>query len=94
MDTETLATDMVTIGNIRVAVTRADDKLTAAKMQVHGAFTALTHHNQNGMNTLSLTVEHLEFALQELEAIPWKQMMLDIRVLKGQLKKELKRGNK
>jgi len=88
MDNDTLSTHMITLGNIRVAIVKADNCMDGAKSQVQGAFTGLIHHSRNDMNTLGITVECLRFALQELEFIPYKQLKLDIRCLLAALEKK------
>lgn len=89
MDNDTLSTHMVTMGNIRVAMVLADNNIDTAKRQVQGAWVALTHHGQGEIKTVSMTVEHLEYALQELEAIPLKELKNDIRILKATLEKAI-----
>jgi len=74
------------LNNIKSAIDKADDRWARAKDQIKGAVTAYKHAGK--LKIERLTIEHLRFTLQELEAVPSKQIKNELRILIAQLEKE------
>ena len=74
------------LDNIKNVILRSDNCWDRAKDQIKGAVTAYSHSRE--LNTRRLTLEHLRFVLQEIEAVPYKQLKNDLRIIIAQLEKE------
>jgi len=89
MDKESVIINLGNLRRISHAVVSAVGNMESASRQIAHAIKSLAYSERED-RCMSLTLEEINYAVQEMEAIPYKKILSELRIVEAALGRDMK----